>query len=47
MSEDLSDGEKNFRSSYYESLGFRSGEKSLSYLEALLKAEAVGELSQG
>lgn len=42
MSEDLAEGEKDFRSAYYVSLGVRAGEKSTSYLEALLKAEAVG-----
>ena len=34
--------EKNFRSSYYGSLGFRAGEKSLGYLKGLLKAEVLG-----
>lgn len=33
--------EKNFRSSYYGSLGFRAGEKSLGYLKGLLKAEVL------
>ncbi len=42
MSDDLAEGEKNFRSAYYVSLGVRAGEKSASYLEALVKAEAVG-----
>ena len=36
--------EKNFRSSYYGSLGFRAGEKSLGYLKGLLKAEVLGNL---
>ena len=41
-SEAESDLAKNFRASYYESLGFRGGEKSLSHLEGLLKAEILG-----
>lgn len=31
--------DKNFRSAYYKSLGFRKSEKSVSHLELLLKAE--------
>ena len=41
-SEAEADLAKNFRASYYESLGFRGGEKSLSHLEGLLKAEVLG-----
>lgn len=40
-SEAEADLAKNFRASYYESLGFRGGEKSLSHLEGLLKAEIL------
>ena len=44
MSDDRDlESERNFRASYYESLGFRPGEKSLSYLEGLIKAETLGK----
>lgn len=33
---------KNFRSTYYESLGFRENEKSISQLENILKLEVIG-----
>ena len=35
--------DKNFRSAYYKSLGFRKSEKSVSHLELLLKAEVFGK----
>lgn len=34
--------EKNFRSSYYKSLGFRQEEKSLAQLEGIIKADPIG-----
>ena len=34
--------EKNFRSSYYKSLGFREEEKNLTQLEGIIKAEIIG-----
>lgn len=34
--------EKNFRSSYYKSLGFRQDEKNLTQLEGIIKADAIG-----
>lgn len=34
--------DKNFRSSYYKTLGFRESDKSVSHLELLLKAEIYG-----
>lgn len=34
--------DRNFRSSYYKSLGFRESDKSVSHLEVLLKAEVFG-----
>ena len=33
---------KNFRSAYYETLGFRENEKSISQLENQLKADIIG-----
>lgn len=33
---------KNFRSAYYETLGFRENEKSISQLENQLKADVIG-----
>ena len=38
--------DRNFRSSYYKSLGFKESDKSVSHLEVLLKAEVFGELLQ-
>ncbi len=34
--------EKNFRSSYYKSLGFRQDEKTLTQLEGIIKADIIG-----
>ena len=34
---------KNFRSSYYKSLGFKGDEKLLSQLEGLIKADPIGK----
>lgn len=42
MSEEPATVEKNFRSSYYKSLGFRSEEKNLSQLEGLIRADKIG-----
>jgi len=39
--------DKNFRSSYYKSLGFKDSEKNITHLEALLKADIFGELFIG
>lgn len=44
MSEDQDpSADRNFRSAYYKSLGFRGSEKSVAHLEQLLKAEIFGE----
>lgn len=45
MSEDPAVVEKNFRSSYYKSLGFRGEEKNLTQLEALIKADPISRYS--
>lgn len=45
MAEDSAVGppvEKNFRSSYYKSLGFRQEGKNLSQLEGIIKADTIG-----
>ena len=45
MTEDSAVGlpvEKNFRSSYYKSLGFRKEEKNLTQREGIIKADAIG-----
>lgn len=34
---------KNFRTAYYESLGFKEGEKQQIQLESLLKADVIGK----
>lgn len=34
---------ENFRSSYYQTLGFKAGEKSITYLEVLLKTDIYGK----
>ena len=34
---------KNFRTAYYESLGFKEGEKQQSQLEKLLKADVISK----
>lgn len=36
--------DRNFRSAYYKSLGFRDSDKGVSQLELLLKAEIFGML---
>jgi hypothetical protein len=41
--DDYSAPGKNFRSTYYESLGFRENEKSVSQLENCLRADVIGE----
>lgn len=33
---------RNFRSAYYKSLGVKGSEKSVAYLEVLLKADVFG-----
>ena len=33
---------RNFRSAYYDSLGFRENEKAMTLLESLLKSEVIG-----
>ena len=38
----LASAGKNFRSSYYKSLGFRGEEKNISQLEGLIKADPIG-----
>lgn len=43
MSEDPETADRNFRSAYYKSLGFKEGEKSITHLEMLLKAEIFGK----
>lgn len=35
--------DRNFRSSYYKSLGFKDSEKSITHLEALLRADVFGK----
>lgn len=42
MSEEQGQGGKNFRSAYYESLGFRESEKCISQLDHQLKVEVIG-----
>ncbi len=42
-SDELEVSDKNFRSSYYKSLGFKDSEKSLTHLESLLKADVFGK----
>ena len=42
MSEEQETNDRNFRSSYYKSLGVRGSEKSITHLEQLLKAEIFG-----
>ena len=37
------EADKNFRSSYYKSLGFKDEEKSAAQLDVLLKAEIFGK----
>ena len=39
--------DRNFRSSYYKSLGFKDSEKSITNLETLLKADIFGKLLVG
>ena len=49
MTEDSAVGlpvEKNFRSSYYKSLGFRQDEKNLTQLEGIIKADTIGRYSE-
>ena len=41
-SDELEMPDRNFRSSYYQSLGFKDSEKSITHLEALLKADIFG-----
>lgn len=49
MSDELeaaASADRNFRSAYYKSLGFRDSDKSVSHLELLLKAEVYGMLKE-
>lgn len=43
MSDEQEVADRNFRSAYYKSLGVKGSEKSVTYLEVLLKAEIFGK----
>lgn len=43
VAEDQEVSDRNFRSSYYKTLGFKDSEKSITHLEALLKADVFGK----
>lgn len=43
MSDEQEAADRNFRSTYYKSLGVKASEKSAAHLELLLKAEIFGE----